>query len=70
MLEYVLGMMNWPWLICDNILGDEKWKISRSRDTHCITFRSYLPIDDDGLTTTFGVQAEIIIPDFSMELPR
>jgi len=36
MLEYVLGMMNWPWLICDNILGNETWKISCSRDMHYI----------------------------------
>ena len=35
MLEYVLGMMNWLWLICDNILEDETWKISRFRDMHC-----------------------------------
>ena len=26
MLEYALGMMNWPWLVCDNILRDETWK--------------------------------------------
>ena len=34
-LEYGLGMMNWPWSVWNNILGDETWKISRSRDEHC-----------------------------------